>query len=872
MDSGSTTTVDSKAIRKEKEEEITEKNDIEQSDDHRMSNEIHELARKYSTHRTNHEAPEMLFPVPPDTALDPASPQFNARAWARAYYASRSLAANGQMRTAGIAFSNMDVYGFGTASDYQSTVANVVMGAVDVWRKLTGKNQQRIDILRNLEGLVESGEMLCVLGPPGSGCSTTLKTIAGDTYGFHVDEQATLNYQGIRAEQIKKEYRGEAVYTAEVDNHFARLSVNDTLYFAARARCPKNIPDGIDRQEYAEHMRDVIMAIFGISHTKNTQVGNDFVRGVSGGERKRVTIAEAALGYAPLQCWDNSTRGLDSANAIEFCKTLRNQADILGCTSCVAIYQAPQAAYDIFDKVLVLYEGRQIFFGRSGDAKAYFENLGFECPEQQTTPDFLTSMTSESERIVRKGFEGRTPRTADEFAQAWKDSPTRAQLVKDIAAYNEAHPFDSHDHQKFLDSRRNDQSRMQRAKSPFNLSLYEQFKLNFWRSWTMLKGDPAITISMLVINFFQAIIIASIFYNLPANTSSFFRRTVLLFFVVLMNAFGSIIEIMTLYEKRKIVEKHARYAFYHPSMEAVSSIIVDMPYKVVNSLIMNITIYFMCNLRREPGPFFFFLLFSFLMTVTISMLFRFMGSATKSLEQALAPSAILLMALVLYSGFSIPPQYMQNWLGWLRWLNPVYYGLESVFLSEFVGRRFPCSEIVPFGPSYSNLDPTQYACSVAGAVPGEPDVSGRAYLETAFGFQNSHRWRNLGVMIAYMILFLGLHLYTTEYVASSRSKGEVLVFTREAMKKQRKLKAADDVEKGDVDGRQSSGKDSDSDGNVDGMEAQKAIFHWRDVCYDIKIKSEDRRILDNVDGWVKPGTLTALMVRSPLLRSTSAGR
>jgi ABC-type glutathione transport system ATPase component len=87
--------------------------------------------------------------------------------------------------------------------------------------------------------------------------------------------------------------------------------------------------------------------MFGISHTVNTKIGDDFVRGVSGGERKRVTIAEAVLSYAPLQCWDNSTRGLDSANAIEFCKTLRTQCDVFRASTCVAIYQAPQAAYNV---------------------------------------------------------------------------------------------------------------------------------------------------------------------------------------------------------------------------------------------------------------------------------------------------------------------------------------------------------------------------------------------------------------------------------------------------------------------------------------------------------------------------------------------
>lgn len=89
------------------------------------------------------------------------------------------------------------------------------------------------------------------------------------------------------------------------------------------------------------------MAIFGLSHTLNTKVGNDFIRGVSGGERKRVSIAEVALGSSPLQCWDNSTRGLDSATALEFVKTLRLSTEMTGATAIVAIYQASQSIYDV---------------------------------------------------------------------------------------------------------------------------------------------------------------------------------------------------------------------------------------------------------------------------------------------------------------------------------------------------------------------------------------------------------------------------------------------------------------------------------------------------------------------------------------------
>jgi ATP-binding cassette, subfamily G (WHITE), member 2, PDR len=94
-------------------------------------------------------------------------------------------------------------------------------------------------------------------------------------------------------------------------------------------------------------MRDVIMAMLGLSGTINTKVGNDFIRGVSGGERKRVSIAEAALGGSPIQCWDNSTRGLDAATALEFVKNLRISTSLTGSTAIVAIYQASQAIYDV---------------------------------------------------------------------------------------------------------------------------------------------------------------------------------------------------------------------------------------------------------------------------------------------------------------------------------------------------------------------------------------------------------------------------------------------------------------------------------------------------------------------------------------------
>jgi ATP-binding cassette subfamily G (WHITE) protein 2 (PDR) len=180
----------------------------------------------------------------------------------------------------------------------------------------------------------------------------------------------------------------------------------------------------------------------------------------------------------------------------------------------------------------VLYEGRQIFFGLASEARGYFERIGFKCPASQTTPDFLTSMTSPSERRIRAGYENTTPRTSDDFARCWKQSPERQKLLLDIEAYNQAHPLGGTDRERFFQARTLEKSRHQRQKSPYTLSYWGQIKLCMWREVQRIKNDPSVVFTMISINFIEALIIASIFYNLPSSTESFFRRGGVLFMMV----------------------------------------------------------------------------------------------------------------------------------------------------------------------------------------------------------------------------------------------------------------------------------------------------------------------------------------------------
>lgn len=520
--------------------------------------------------------------------------------------------------------------------------------------------------------------------------------------------------------------------------------------------------------------------------------------------------------------------------------------------------------------MLLLYKGRQIYFGTTASAKTYFTNLGFVCPERSTTADFLCSLTNPLERKTIKGYGSKVPRSPEEFAQVWNSSPEREKLSKTISHHEAAFPLVGKDIQNPQNATKDSRLALQPRPSPYKVSYHEQVRLCITRSFQRLLNDLPPPISAIAGNAIVSIILGSMFYNMPDDTSSFFGRGVLLFFTILMNTFLAAFEGVQLWDLRPIVEKHFQYAFYHPSAGAIASMLCDLPNKLLLTAFFNIPFYFLANMRRTPAAFLTFYLFAFASLLTGSMLYRKIGAMSRTLTGSIAPGADFILMLVIYTGFVLPIPDMHPWFQWFRYIDPVGYAFESLMINEFSDRQFPCSTFVPQGSSYTQVNVHQKMCAVTGAEQAAVVVEGTAYLATTFQYDPKNLWRNLGVLFAIMVFLRGLYLLATDFVSAERSKGEVLIFPRGQEpggrptddEEARHLSEPEYIHSETVrDGRQSTTW-------LDGKKTHAGTFLWDSLCYEVKTKSGPRRLLNEVEGWIQPETLTALMGASGAGKTT----
>ncbi|KAF9512472.1 hypothetical protein BS47DRAFT_1363141 [Hydnum rufescens UP504] len=644
------------------------------------------------------------------------------------------------------------------------------------------------------------------------------------------------------------------------DVHYATLTVGQTLQFALSTKTPgKRLPN-VSKSEFITQVRDLLLRMLNITHTKDTLVGNEFVRGVSGGERKRVSIAEMMATGACVLSYDNSTRGLDASTALDYAKSIRIMTDIFHMTTFVSIYQAGEGIYEQFDKVLVIDRG-------APDARRYFVDMGFKDYPRQTTADYLTGCTDPNERQYQKGRSADdVPSTPAAMAEHYLDSPVFQAVKVDIELYRKQ-LADDYPVEEFQGGCIADQGQRQPQElflyclvprpvpgycpSPGSTSvpLQDRFAL-----YTGLGTAVGI-----------AIIIGTLFLNIPRTSAGAFTRGGALFISLLFNSFLAFSELPSQMMGRPILQKQVGYTLFRPAAYSLGGLVADMPFGAFQIMLFSMIVYLLCHLTRSASAFFTFYLFVLTTFFAMTTFFRLIGTVTQDYNVAARLAAFIVTAMVVYSGYLIPVFQMKRWLFWIYHINPVNYGFSALMENEFKRIDLSCEggNIVP-----RNMDGlTQYGttlgpnqvCTLAGSTPGSTIVTGAAYIRKAFTYSPGQQWRNFGILIVFFVGFQIMQMIAIEYTQSAVPPA-IVIFERE------------DAEKKKLNERLMERKEAARRGELEqdlkGLIKTKKPFTWERLGYTVPVAGGQKKLLSEVYGYVLPGTLTALMGASGAGKTT----
>ena len=723
-----------------------------------------------------------------------------------------------------------------------------------------GKKGKDFDILKNFRGVVRPGEMVLVLGRPGSGCTTFLKVIANQRFGYTGIDGEVL-YGPYDSKTFAKYYRGEAVYNGEEDIHHASLTVGQTLGFALDVKTPGKRPGGISKREFKTKVVNLLLKMFNIERTIDTIVGNPYIRGISGGERKRVSIAEMMVTSACICAWDNTTRGLDASTALDYAKSLRIMTNIYKTTTFVSLYQASENIYNQFDKVIVIDKGRQVFFGPATEARAYFEGLGFKEKPRQTTPDYLTGCTDPFEREYASGMsETSSPYDPDSLVKAFDESVFATKLSEEMVQYRKEIDNEKEVYADFETAHQQGKQRHTMKSSvyaaPFYLQVWALMQRQFLIKWQDKFSLVVSWITMIVV----AILLGTVWLDLPETSAGAFTRGGVLFISLLFNAFQAFGELASTMLGRPIVNKHRAYTFHRPSALWIAQIIVDLAFAAVKVFVFSVMVYFMCHLVRDAGAFFTFYIVIICGYLAMTLFFRTMGCLCPDFDYAMKFAAITISLFVLTSGYLIPYQNEKKWLRWIFWINSLGLGFSALMMNEFGRLTMTCtsSSLIPSGSSYGMV--ANQVCTLPGASAGSRRVPGTDYIRLAFDYDVVDLWRNFGIVIVLIVSFLILNASLGETLNFGAGGRTITFYAKEDVEKkklnhelmQRREKR---LRKEEMQG---------SELNI----ASKAVLTWENLCYDVPVPSGQLRLLKDVFGYVQPGRLTALMGASGAGKTT----
>uniref|UniRef100_A0A7S3EFB3 Probable ATP-dependent transporter ycf16 n=1 Tax=Rhodosorus marinus TaxID=101924 RepID=A0A7S3EFB3_9RHOD len=565
--------------------------------------------------------------------------------------------------------------GNGHGDDVFQTTMSTMLEPVHLrWEDLTYaiKGKKAKQILHPMSGDVKPGQMLAIMGSSGAGKTTLLNLLAGRlSSSKNVATGGNVLVNG--SPRDFKTFGKYAAYVEQSDNMFETLTVQEQIRFSADLRLPKKV--GKERRRIKA---EEIINELGLRNVKESKIGGESVRGVSGGEKRRVNIGTELVTSPSLIFLDEPTSGLDSFNALNVMQSLRNLAE-RGRTIVTTIHQPRSNIFKLFDQLLLLSKGEVVYFGPANEAVAYFSKLGHPCPPEYNPADFMIDLISADSRTTER--EEETNERIQMLASTYLESTEADPMLDD---FEEPDALGTKQDGKF---------------SKYNSSWTKELAYLLKRSLILMKRDTAQNITRVGISVVMGVLLGLIWlgvgYDYWADPGPDRLNALIgvLAFVAINESFNGAFAILFVFPmERTIVLRERASRMYRVSSYFVARTLVEIPRTILVVLIFTSINYFIVGFRVDAGAFFEYSLIVFLIAWASESMTICISTFAKDAQVASSIVPVFIILAFLFSDFLIDLDLVPVWLAWLQYLSWIKYGLTLIMYSQFSGQ--PGEEIV----------------------------------------------------------------------------------------------------------------------------------------------------------------------------------
>ncbi|CAA0839395.1 ABC transporter G family member 32 [Striga hermonthica] len=741
------------------------------------------------------------------------------------------------------------------------TISNFIINMAEaLFRQLRihSGNRRKLTILDDISGIIRPGRLTLLLGPPSSGKTTLLLALAGRLKSdLKVSGKITYNGHGL-TEFVPQR---TSSYVTQEDWHVAEMTVRETLDFSARCQGVGYKYDmllELSRREKISGMKpdedldifmkalslegketgllvEYIMKILGLDLCADTLVGDEMIKGISGGQKKRLTTGEILVAPSRVLFMDEISTGLDSSTTYHIVKYLRHSTRELDGSTVISLLQPAPETYELFDDIILLSEGKIVYQGPRTAVPEFFAHMGFRCPERKNVADFLQEVVSkkDQEQYWALPYQPYRYIPVAKFAEAFGSYNIGKNLSEELA-----NPYDKrYNHPAALSS------------SQYGVKKILLLKTNFHWQLLLMKRNLFIYVFKFVQLLLVALITMSVFCRatLGHNTiddGGFYLGE--LYFSMVIILFNGFTEVSMLVAKLPVLYKHRDLKLYPSWAYTIPSWFLSIPTSLIESGFWVAVTYYVVGF--DPNIFRFLrqlVLYFFLHQMSLS-LFRLMGSLGRNMIVANTFGSFAMLIVMALGGYIISRDRIPSWWMWGFWVSPLMYAQDAASVNEFLGHSWD---------KRSGINSTLSL--------------GKALLNSRSLFTESYwYWIGIGALIGYTILF---NILFTLSLSKLNPLGK-----RQAVVSKEELQEKEKMQKGETaviqlrDFLQHSGSFAKKSFKQKGMALpfQPLSMSFSNVCYYVDVPLELRQqgiseeklqLLNNITGAFRPGVLTALV-------------